>query len=134
MSDREFFLSIGICPICRKNKLFGDERSCPECKVKQIPLNQAYYQLHGNNNEAIRKRYAERKAQGICTRCGKRKAQPLKAKCGICQAKENARNTNKTYYDRISKGLCALCGHPSDGKVYCESCREKTNAKRRKAI
>ena len=32
--DREFFVDIGICYMCRKTKLFGDEKICPECLAK----------------------------------------------------------------------------------------------------
>lgn len=32
--NREFYKSIGICPYCGKNKLWGDEKRCIECHSK----------------------------------------------------------------------------------------------------
>lgn len=28
---RKFLRNLGLCPRCGKNKLFGDEKECPEC-------------------------------------------------------------------------------------------------------
>ena len=32
---RDWLLDHKICPRCGKNDLFGDEKSCPECKARE---------------------------------------------------------------------------------------------------
>ena len=33
--SRNFYKKIGICPQCRKEKLFGDEQQCISCRQKR---------------------------------------------------------------------------------------------------
>ena len=30
-----FYKKKGICPVCHKNLLFGEEQNCPECRCKK---------------------------------------------------------------------------------------------------
>lgn len=86
-----YYKSIGYCPRCRgKNKLMGDEKNCPECRAK------SYAQYLKRDKEKAReylrewnkRKYHERKEQGICVRCGKRKAQHGIVRCALCNAKD----------------------------------------------
>lgn len=96
MADREtrnFYISIGICPECRKNRLFGDERSCIECKAKKAVYNKTYHSKHAERDknkcsDYNKKVYRDRIGKGICTRCGKRKAEPMRKKCRLCLDKD----------------------------------------------
>ena len=93
---RAFLKSIGICPICRKEQLYGDERRCLECKAKTFgyvkPLTEEQKIRYGNNfKEYQRNLYRERAEQNICTKCGKRKAKHNRKKCEICLEKDSQR-------------------------------------------
>lgn len=90
---REFLKKIHVCPTCGKNTLFGDEKVCLECLARKYE----YYHEHKdeltdeeraerNKKMSVRNRttYAERKAKGICVRCGKRKAVWNRVRCVIC--------------------------------------------------
>ena len=78
--DVRFYKSIGICPVCRKNRLAPGKNQCFDC----LERNRAYSarkrgamteEERKAENEKIRvlKRelYARRRAEGVCTRCGK---------------------------------------------------------------
>ena len=86
--NRKFYLSIGVCPICRKNPLYGDERSCPECRAsrKQYKYN-TEEQLEKNRRKS-RAIYSQCIEKGVCTRCRKRKAVYNRKKCEICLEKD----------------------------------------------
>lgn len=93
---RVFMRSIGVCPYCRKEKLYGDERRCIECSAKAFayakPLTEEQKIRYGNNfKEYQRNLYRERADQGICTKCGKRKAKHKRKKCANCLDKESER-------------------------------------------
>ena len=79
--NREFYREHNLCPECGKNKLFGDEKMCLDCKMKQQEYRAKHpisedRRISQNIRSRIKKKsvYAERKANGVCTRCGKRKA------------------------------------------------------------
>lgn len=128
--DRHFYQEHGICPRCRKNELFGDEKNCPECAAKEYSIimpkrtenREHYNELH---KEWSKKEYDRRKEVGICTRCGKRKAENGHYTCGICREKER-RYKRKRYgkpnrSDRIEEGLCYFCdNHVKSGYKVCE--------------
>lgn len=130
--------SIGICPECRKEKLFGDERTCLECQAN------AYSRKHPTEEQ--RKRYNEkfkiqqkelykiRSEKGICTRCGKFKAKDGAKKCEICLEKNAALHRQKylkKQNERLIRklnNLCYQCGEPLDETAktsFCKKCYEK---------
>ena len=124
---REWYQSAGICPRCGKNPILGDEKACPECNSYAYSINIRINQDKKNKSHAeySRKVYAERKAQGICTRCGKRKADHGYAMCSICRIKD--RNRQRIAYgkpdrrERYLSGLCFFCDNPiKDGYKVCE--------------
>ena len=78
--DVRFYKSLGICPVCRTNRLAPGKNQCFDC----LERSRAYSARkrgamtedeRRESNERIRtmKRelYARRRAEGVCTRCGK---------------------------------------------------------------
>lgn len=102
---REFLKNIHVCPTCGKNTLFGDEKVCLECLARKYTYNHKYEAELTDEERAERNKkmathnrnvYAERKAKGICVRCGERKAVQNRVRCAIClnrDAKEHYKNT-----------------------------------------
>ena len=138
--NREFYRKNNICPECGKNKLFGDEKTCPECRAKAQMRKANYteeqkqkyiYKYYDSHNKKQKNIYKERVEKGICTRCGKRKAAYGKRKCSICQNKENEakrkRNGNEIRRrERPKYNLCYLCGGVLDREGgLCKKCAEK---------
>ena len=122
------YIKLGICPSCRQNTLFGDERSCPECKAKNYAYRMSIDKEHKNkiHREWSKRTHAEMIERGICTRCRKRKADGGFKTCAICRAKKNKRYAEKNY-DRIGReerfrmGICCFCQNPvEDGYKVCE--------------
>ena len=138
---RAMYLSYRICPVCRKEKLFGQEKACPECRAKKNE-NSARYSAKKieEDEEAYKERkrqtgkrlYYRRKEKGMCTACGKRKPEEGKAKCGIClnKNKKGSRAWRARMdggiprVERVNYGLCYICGNPLDGRWrLCARCR-----------
>lgn len=138
--NRAFWRKMGICPECGKNKLFGDEKVCPECRAYRAEYRATHpisAEQKKRDKERFRKQqkalYQERKNTGICTRCGKRKAMPGKTKCGICLEKDAEQKRMKTLRNgsvkeyRKENHLCYTCGLPIDraeGQI-CQKCWQK---------
>lgn len=129
--DRKWYSENGYCPRCHKNKLFGDEKNCPECSAKAYGHNMNKINRIGKQKfneqsaEMARKRYRERSENGICTRCGKRKSEHGFKTCGICRAKDHNRKQKYKKPDRTERykmGLCYFCDNPvKDGYKVCEN-------------
>lgn len=132
-----------ICTECHKNIVFGSDKICFECRAKM-----QYYRKPPSSESKekfkaySRNLYAERKAQGICTRCGKRKAAPGKAKCFVCLEKD-ARSKREKYVakgtnankERIANGICLKCGiNKADSpSKWCKECQEESSERLAKA-
>ncbi len=81
-----------------------------------------------------RKRYHEKKEQGLCVRCGKRKFESGRTLCTIClykkqryeQESRERKGIEIPRSERVANGLCYTCGNPldRDGRI-CVSCAEK---------
>ena len=128
---RHFLQSIGICPKCQKNKLYGDEKNCPECAAKGYlfvmksvkKLGREHY--NENHREWSRNTHQKRIELGICTRCGNRKADNGFKTCGICRNKDKEYKRIKygkpDRRERHKQGLCYFCDNPiKDGYKVCE--------------
>ena len=128
---RHWYQNHGICPQCRNNNLFGDEKVCPECSAKAYEyamrsrerLGKEHYNLQ--QAELHKNQHYKRIELGICTRCGKREADSGYKTCGICRAK--TRNYKRIKYgkpsrsERWKQGLCYFCDNPiKDGYKVCE--------------
>ena len=79
------------------------------------------------------KRYADRKAQGICVYCGRRPAKPGVITCIYCQIKKNRLAAERRKRDGLSRhewpdyGMCFICGNPvQEGYRLCEIHLTKT--------
>ena len=80
--------------------------------------------------ERYRRRAAERKAKGLCTKCGKRPPAPHRSQCGVCAAKRRPADLERYHRrtaERIARGLCPKCGKqpPAPDRQLCEPCNEK---------
>ena len=130
-ADRKWYIENGICPVCRDNFLFGDEKVCLECgaskyaetmKSRERLGREHYNEVH---KEWSKRTHHEMIERGICTRCRKRKADYGYKTCSICR--EKIRNYNRIKYgkpdrsERYKQGLCYFCDNPiKDGYKVCE--------------
>ena len=144
---KDFYRLHGLCTQCGKNTVFGNERMCPECLAKYEIYNKnrtKEQQERYKNRFRIQQRnlYQERKAQGICTKCGKRKAMPGKRKCGICLEKDAEIHRIRCYHKiderqmRIENRLCYYCGEPldEDDIKICKDCMERCRRSGQKSL
>lgn len=88
---RKLFLRYGVCPECKKNQLFGDERTCPECRARKIQSN-AEWKIKNpekakiQHNKANDKYKAKMRAQGLCI-CGRKRGDARYLYCERCRLK-----------------------------------------------
>ena len=135
--NREFYRENGICPVCGKEKLFGEEKQCILCRQKAYdrrkPLTEEQKKRYSVRfKEQQKSLYKERSENGICTRCGKYKAEKGKKKCRICLDKDAETHRKRTYNKKNTREyrkenhLCYHCGKEIDratGEI-CQSCWE----------
>lgn len=134
---KAFYRSIGICPTCQKNKLFGDEKTCLECIAKACEYGakarakdiEAYNRRHNENSKKRRARYI---AEGMCGKCGKNKPAVGYKTCAICldklrtwRASKGVGQKTEDRYDRVSQGYCWYCDKPAE--VGYKTCAEHHN-------
>lgn len=126
-----FYISIGICPRCKKEKLYGDERACLTCSAERYgrQLNRNRERANEVHRKSSKKIYDESSANGICTRCNKRKAEEGKKCCKMCNQRRNEYRRAKRGIPRRLRpdfGLCYLCGDTAkEGQKVCAACHEK---------
>ena len=135
---RAFLRKQGMCPVCGKEKLFGDEKQCISCRQKAYDRRKPLTEEQKNRysarfNEHRKSIYKERSENGICTRCGKYKAEKGKKKCRICLDKDAEMHRKRTYNKKSTREyrkenhLCYHCGKEIDratGEI-CQSCWER---------
>lgn len=129
---RDSYIQYGICSRCHKEKIYGDEKMCPECRADRAIINAKYRNSHREDinrreRELHKIHYEERKAQGICTRCGKNKASEGKFTCGQCREKNNQEKRLAYVKILIDKpNRCRYCNNDSaPGYKVCEEHRQK---------
>ena len=132
--SKNFARSIGVCPRCMKNKLFGDEKNCLECRVKNQemrrkqrednPVKEAEYEHNAKINR--RKRYQQRKQHHLCVTCGKplRQDDTAHSNCDSCRRKVRDKHILSTkpkseykMFIWLSQGLCPYCGKEKYGRT-----------------
>ena len=137
-----------ICPLCKKEKIFGDENMCPECRARKASY-QALKQEKMTEGQKMQEcamkrnyykaRYHRLKEAGLCVRCGKRKSLENLTACNICRIKYNSYQDARYWatkdsiprYERASYGFCYICGRPLDceGKA-CKACSDRSEERR----
>lgn len=119
--DRESYLKYGICPTCKKNSVFGNEKNCPECRARNS--NAKYIYVQKNRDKVNAQQRATRKSRydadienGICPRCRKNKCEDGKKRCAYCRIKDNeARRRRRLQMvsiprnARAENGICYFC-------------------------
>ena len=135
---RAFLRNLGICPVCGKEKLFGDEKQCIECRLKanerRKPLTDEQKERYSKHFKIQQKELRDsRSEQGICPRCGKRQVAKGKKKCQICLDYDAYIHRKRTFNQKDIKEyrkenhLCYHCGKEidrEDGQL-CQSCLER---------
>ena len=135
---RIFYLNLRICPRCKKNRLFGTEKTCIEC-LADISEERKHGKKKKYSSQAYRSRISKMKENGICRGCAHRKVEVGKTYCSICLQKKRERA--KQYlvekneiniidrHERPNYGLCYFCGNELDrnGRS-CQKCADKTTA------
>ena len=123
--NRNALKDMKMCPRCGKNKLWGDEKMCIDCRERIYEYNKFHRSSMNKNYNKIRKE------AGICIKCGKRPAVSGKTKCAICAEKERIRareyrmrkGIDVDRSERPAHGKCYLCGNPvKSGCKVCEKC------------
>ena len=82
--------------------------------------------------ERYHRRSAERRAKGLCLKCGKRPPAPHRSQCEPCIEKRRradlARHHRRTA-ERAAQGLCPKCvkRSPAPGRSMCGPCADKCN-------
>ena len=138
--DREFFKTLGLCPKCGKNKLFGSEKTCPECLAYAEKIRDKHAIKTAGSKEAYNKQVYQKARQrcdeqNLCIKCKKNKRANGHVHCEECLEKRRikAREIRKkqkkagiTRSERPTYGLCYCCGKPLDreGKR-CIKCAAK---------
>ena len=134
--EYEWLKSHGMCVNCHNKEAMHGSIYCYECWEKSYDKNGKYDKEHiQENRERMKvygkKRYAELKAKGICTKCGKHKAVDGETLCLSCKAKKNSKKDPRWNNDiarsmRPSLSLCYVCGKPLNNyEKLCDSCHEK---------
>ena len=133
--DREWYANMGFCYRCGKERVFGEEKICPECLAKASIVNKKYIEKkYGDFHAFYLADIAKIKAKGVCRSCRTVKAVEGHTYCAKCLAKQNERNKRRDRLLRLNRvgigrnerpsyGLCYICGNPLDtDKRLCSSC------------
>lgn len=131
---------MGLCVQCGKEKAFSGYVRCPKC-IEREDLYRARRRSNGENrardNEKnkirMKKIYAERKAAGLCVKCGKQVRRGTL--CEYHRLKKNAqyhgagRERGEAFRERMEKGVCMFCGEEVvPGYKMCKKCLERVRA------
>ncbi len=122
--ERSFYLSLGICPICKKYRLFGTEKSCPECRCKSAAYKSEIRERDREKYNAYmriehKSLYERRKADGMCPKCGKHRPRKGYVMCVKCQNRKRLRY--RTEKRSREEGECYFCREPVKcGYKVCE--------------
>jgi predicted amidophosphoribosyltransferase len=122
----------GFCPRCLRNRLWGQEKICPECLADAAIANKkSREKYYGGNHEYYIMDITRLKAKGLCRGCRKNKVSTGHTYCEACLEKKRRRfrKKNEGYISRSERrfyGLCYRCGNPLDtDKGLCSECCDK---------
>ena len=107
---REFSNSHKLCPDCGKNKLFGQEKRCPECLSRVYSSN-----IRSRNknkeyaSEYYRKDILKLKSNGICRGCRKNPVMQGHTYCERCLIKKRNKRNSSTEIPRSERYYYGIC-------------------------
>lgn len=92
-AHRKMLVSIGVCPVCRKEKLPEGRKQCELCRQKNYEIQKTISEKKRRKyrktfNKKQKTLYKYLSIKGICTRCKKEKALIGKKKCQNCLEKD----------------------------------------------
>jgi len=146
----------GLCPKCGRSEPEPERTLCRSCGEQRRRYERTRYaegmaagKLYaGKSAEAkrrsvrrrCRRRRRQRKADGLCVRCGHAPPVPGGASCEPCLEKRRAvveacrrprKNSaaRRRYAERRKRWLCTACGRPSGGASRCEPCARRSWAR-----
>ena len=131
---KDYYLRIGVCPVCRKRKVTPGYKSCYPCREKISLRKKKIYSDPIKKEQRLQARKEKRAKlveEGICTNCGKNKAEKGFRTCPDCRKK--AKNYRKLYVTKyqlsdralwVSQGRCERCGNDDlqEGTKLCKKC------------
>lgn len=128
---KDALLARGVCPICGKYKLYGDEKTCPECRAKNTEATARCRNNHKMRYNKYMSQYrqqmtVDRATKGICTRCGKPKDDDGFKMCPRCRQKSRKKwhrlnDKPVKQNERYKIGRCRFCDQPvKEGYKVCE--------------
>ena len=124
--NREWCLANGICPICKRNKIYPPEKSCLSCKEKANEKSKDE-QRKERRREVAQIRIQGRIDKGLCPECGKRPPEKGFKRCNECRKKQRQRRKSGEWGKRESykwNGQCHCCGSSDmqEGTKLCKRC------------
>ena len=122
---RDWYIANGICPICKKAKIYPPEKSCLNCRERANLMSKNENRVQ-RQREIARIRIQERKEAGLCS-CG-RKLDGVHKMCADCRRKQRIRRRKGEWGkldERRWKGICK-CGSDDmqEGTKLCKRCYE----------
>ena len=134
-----FYKKNHVCVRCNREDAAKGKTMCLYCLSKDAEKARRYRATHTSTEakkrkqELDKKRYYQRKAEGMCVQCGERPARNGCARCERCIAYINRHTTQsrrkkgiKPFYMRTEYDVCYMCGKPPiEGKRLCPDCKER---------
>ena len=138
----QFLKSHGICVNCGNENACIGSIYCLKCWEKHHETINKYQASHSEENkkrckEYNKRIYAERKAKGLCVKCGY-KAIDGRTLCLSCSVKAKKRKDPRWNNDiersmRPEMGLCYVCGKPlNKWDELCDDCHDKSSDRMKK--
>lgn len=135
---KQYYISMGICPVCRKRKVTPGYKSCMVCreqKAMKRMMNKADPEQKKAQSIKRKEIRIERIANGICVTCGKNKAEKGFKTCAECRKK--VRKYRQIYISKyqlsdralwVSQGRCERCGSYDlqEGTKLCRKCYQQS--------
>lgn len=112
----------GRCTVCNDEAL-PNLTKCQRCYLKsRKPRKKISAAQRKRENEARKKRRAERRLVGLCMDCGKTACDKgvYCDKCRVTHNRNSAKYRTARDRKRIALGLCKWCGVATKGQAYCE--------------
>lgn len=131
--DYEWYKAHGICPVCRQRDAAPNRVECDVCAEKHITYrNNLPPDVKAARLERKREYYgklrAQRKAAGLCTRCGRKlEKYNTRTECDYCKAEQKKRDAKRLKGKGYAElGLCLWCGRERvPGYSFCPDCLER---------